>query len=802
MSVRLEAFRIRGFGPFDREFAVDLTALSPTDRLVAICGENGAGKTTALELALPGAMYRNTPTRGSLVDLATARDAFLETRLVNGSSWTLRHLVDAVSRKSEALVLDADGAPVLPDSKVANFDRWAAQHMPAPEVFFASIFAPQGAGGFAAAKPTARKEILLSILGPETEQLESDAAHAREQVKASKAALATLEARIADERARGGDVSSLDDVLVWRRRDVENATSYLEVVRRELAAAEEAARQHVALEQRYQQTSAENVRLAAALVTARETVTNREKQVANNRAVLAEADTIRAAAGRLPALRAELERKRAEVAALDAEVRRHADAQLAASQAEAAAAQRAGRAETRLQGADSVAVAVAKLEALRGALKGAESDLAHEEESLEAVKAKRAAGTEGRLESALGTLRCVTETDTLDEARGFAQERLDRDAEQVTLAEELPQELKAQAQRTADYATKRREAEQALRTAETLASRAGDLVAAREELASAQADTRAAAERRQAAGAAKETALFGRDAEGEALGLLSAELASIEPLADKLIPLEKAEERLAERLPQLEAAKADVKRLEGELAALPELGDLPPAPDVTSATRAAQDAEAALTAAHRNVATAEQQLEQAKTSQARVQELEGARAGAEAELADWTRLAADLGRDGLQAMVIDGAIPEVNEITNDLLHAAFGPRFTVEVRTQAADAKGKRLLETLDVWVIDTGTELHKGREGLIETFSGGEKTILAEALSLALTHLACRQAGAERPTLIRDESAGQLSEANAPIWMAMLRRAADIIGVDRILFVNHNRQTWELADARIEVRS
>jgi hypothetical protein len=35
-----------------------------------------------------------------------------------------------------------------------------------------------------------------------------------------------------------------------------------------------------------------------------------------------------------------------------------------------------------------------------------------------------------------------------------------------------------------------------------------------------------------------------------------------------------------------------------------------------------------------------------------------------------------------------------------------------------------------------------------------------------------------------------------------MLRRAADIINVDRILFVNHNRATWDLADARIEVRS
>lgn len=33
-----------------------------------------------------------------------------------------------------------------------------------------------------------------------------------------------------------------------------------------------------------------------------------------------------------------------------------------------------------------------------------------------------------------------------------------------------------------------------------------------------------------------------------------------------------------------------------------------------------------------------------------------------------------------------------------------------------------------------------------------------------------------------------------------MLRRAADIVGASKVLFVSHNRETWELADARIVV--
>jgi hypothetical protein len=75
-----------------------------------------------------------------------ARDACLEVTVVNGQRWTLRHLVDGQSGKSEALVLDAQGQPALPDSKVKSYDAWAAKHWPAPEVLMATIFGAQGSG--------------------------------------------------------------------------------------------------------------------------------------------------------------------------------------------------------------------------------------------------------------------------------------------------------------------------------------------------------------------------------------------------------------------------------------------------------------------------------------------------------------------------------------------------------------------------------------------------------------------------------------------------------------------------------
>ena len=162
--MRFDKISLKGLGPFHRESTLDLAAIPGT--LVAIAGGNGQGKSTLLE-CLAGALYRETPTRGSLASLATARDAYVEVHAVNGHAWTIRQVVDAVSGKGEALVLDEAGAPALPSGKVREFDNWAKAHLPAPEVLYASTFAAQGSGGFLELGAGDRKAVLLRVLGVE-----------------------------------------------------------------------------------------------------------------------------------------------------------------------------------------------------------------------------------------------------------------------------------------------------------------------------------------------------------------------------------------------------------------------------------------------------------------------------------------------------------------------------------------------------------------------------------------------------------------------------------------------------------
>jgi ABC-type iron transport system FetAB ATPase subunit len=96
----------------------------------------------------------------------------------------------------------------------------------------------------------------------------------------------------------------------------------------------------------------------------------------------------------------------------------------------------------------------------------------------------------------------------------------------------------------------------------------------------------------------------------------------------------------------------------------------------------------------------------------------------------------------------------------------------------------------------------HAGTEKGAREHSGGEKVIIGEAVSLALSMMACWRAGLEGVTLVRDESGAALDPQNARTNVAMLRRAAAVTNADRVLFVSHSKEVVEMADARIEVTS
>jgi exonuclease SbcC len=264
-------------------------------------------------------------------------------------------------------------------------------------------------------------------------------------------------------------------------------------------------------------------------------------------------------------------------------------------------------------------------------------------------------------------------------------------------------------------------------------------------------------------------------------------------------PLADAETRLSELCPQRDALELDIAKLKDEVTAI-KPGQKPKIPDTYQQKLAVSLAETSAREAHSQLAIAQAGLEKAKTTHDRVALLVTKRDRTAVELAHWNLLAGEngFGRDGLQALEIDAAGPELSATINDLLQTCIGPRWAVSVETTKMSADSKRQLEGCDVMVTDNET----GRIASGEAFSGGQKVIIGEAISLALTMLACRRSGIVGATLVRDESGAALSPTYAPRYVGMLRRAAELIGAAKILFVSHNPETHDLADSVININS
>ena len=803
--MRLEKAVWHNMGPH-ADWELDLTKLDPAQRLVALMGPNGRGKSFSLESAVAGACYGSMPTQGTLVKRATAVDSWLESTLVyGGTRYRIRHMANASSGKGEVLCQVDDGSGrFVPayngGTGIKLFKAEAEKRLPDPDVLFASIFAAQQQEGFVKMTSGERIGVILRVIG--VAKFERMAAVFRKRGTEAGTQAEVIARRIADIRGGSRDVATCEAALA-------HAKANAEVLRRELAEAE--AELKAGKEQDAQTRVVATERDAAArelsaLQQQLDEVRQKREPIAirvtNNRAVLADAQAIRAAAARSVEIQA-------EIAAADkavAEAKAAADAVMApwldVNQRMHAEQARLQRADERLRDAHAVERAKADLVALRDAAADADAEVARLTAKLEELAATHLAGADeriGELRGSLDSIREAVDANENAEAGDLAQiarEALETDDTAVALAATLPAQQREARERLAVAKARQAETQRQLATAERYAARGPEMDAAAVEQAEAQAELQRLRTGYAAAGAEGKVKAAAHVEAVAAANALRLELSQLAVRAGRLAPLEQAETRLAEIEPQLAAFDADVARLEAAIAARPPLPVVPARPNLLALEDAADRAHNALGEAKAAVARAEQELEHARAVSAKASEFEQELAIAQAEQEHWARLALDFGRDGIQSAEVDSAGPELTELINDLLHTCHGPRFTVSVETQRLSADGKRAIEECNIRVIDTVA----GTDKEVREHSGGERVILGEAISLALTMLACRRAGWERPTLIRDESAAALDPGNARAWIAMMRRAVELTGADRLLFVSHSPEVVEMADAQIEV--
>jgi len=157
----------------------------------------------------------------------------------------------------------------------------------------------------------------------------------------------------------------------------------------------------------------------------------------------------------------------------------------------------------------------------------------------------------------------------------------------------------------------------------------------------------------------------------------------------------------------------------------------------------------------------------------------------------YEKLIVAFGKNGIQALIIENVLPEIEEEANDLLAKLTNNSTRISIAS-LRDLKSGRMKETLDIKISD---ELAT-RD--YEMYSGGEAFRIDFSLRIALSKLLTRRAGTKLRTLVMDEGFGTQDEKSIDKLVQAIQSISD--DFDKILVITHLESLKEKFPTIIEV--
>lgn len=157
----------------------------------------------------------------------------------------------------------------------------------------------------------------------------------------------------------------------------------------------------------------------------------------------------------------------------------------------------------------------------------------------------------------------------------------------------------------------------------------------------------------------------------------------------------------------------------------------------------------------------------------------------------YEKLIVAFGKNGIQALIIENVLPEIEEEANDLLAKLTNNSTQISIES-LRDLKSGRMKETLDIKISD---EL--GFRDY-ELYSGGEAFRIDFSLRIALSKLLTRRAGTKLRTLVMDEGFGTQDEEGIDNLVQAIQSISE--DFDKILIITHLESLKDVFPVRIEV--
>jgi len=262
--------------------------------------------------------------------------------------------------------------------------------------------------------------------------------------------------------------------------------------------------------------------------------------------------------------------------------------------------------------------------------------------------------------------------------------------------------------------------------------------------------------------------------------------AAVQPIQDEIASLKS---NLARRQSEVALQEQEYERVAAELEAA-RAG----IPDLDQAERLLYDLQEQENRLNQEVGGAQQKVAVLNTLRERKAALESRRQTLLLQIARHKTLERAFGKDGVPALLIEQALPQIEAKANELLDRLSEGRMSIRFLTQTSykDKKRQDLRETLEIQISDmAGVRDY-------EMYSGGEAFRVNFAIRLALSEVLAQRKGARLQLLVIDEGFGS-QDANG---RQRLIEAINLVRDDfaKILVITHLDELKDVFPARIEV--
>ena len=245
--------------------------------------------------------------------------------------------------------------------------------------------------------------------------------------------------------------------------------------------------------------------------------------------------------------------------------------------------------------------------------------------------------------------------------------------------------------------------------------------------------------------------------------------------------LQTARQMLAERQADVDEASQRMDILKQDLESLPSL-----ITTLSATIERSERLEGELRQAEIKRGVLESNISRCERLEAEIRALERERNSLARDKSIYDELTIAFGKNGIQALVIESAIPQLQDDANEILGRVTENRMHLRLELDESTS------EQLEIRIADElGT-----RDYL--TFSGGEAFRINFALRIALSRLLARRSGAPLPVLFIDEGFGSQDRSGQERLTEAIQSIQDEF--EKIIVITHIDQMKEAFPVRIEV--